>query len=212
MDLTKLLSGNQEPNPRGQADPEQLRILAAARTEFVDHGFRTAAVGNICRRARVSRPTLYRRFGDKDAIFRAVISNEAVSYFSSITTDILAIDDPGARTEEAFVLAARAAYQNDLLASLRKLEPELLADLFTDPTSTNREMVVTAIATTLSTESLPFSEMLGLAEVMVRLFASLLFAPTGNLPMETDVYARALARKYFVPMIEAAVRRAANAE
>lgn len=49
------------------------RLLDAAREEFVAHGIARTAVGDIARRAGVSRPTLYRKCGDKEDIVAAVL-------------------------------------------------------------------------------------------------------------------------------------------
>ncbi|MGH7779183.1 MAG: TetR/AcrR family transcriptional regulator [Candidatus Binataceae bacterium] len=53
-------------------DPERSRerILAAALTEFSQHGFAGARVDRIARRARINKRMLYCYFGDKNALYR----------------------------------------------------------------------------------------------------------------------------------------------
>jgi TetR/AcrR family transcriptional regulator len=56
-------------------DPERTsaRILAAALAEFAAHGFAGARVDAIARRAGINKRMLYHYFGDKEALFRAVL-------------------------------------------------------------------------------------------------------------------------------------------
>ena len=56
-------------------DPEKTsgRILAAALTEFADKGFAGARVDAIARRAGINKRMLYHYFGDKEALFRAML-------------------------------------------------------------------------------------------------------------------------------------------
>jgi len=48
-------------------------ILAAALKEFANHGFAGARVDVIARRAGINKRMLYHYFGDKEALFRAVL-------------------------------------------------------------------------------------------------------------------------------------------
>ena len=59
----------------GARDPERSRaaILAAATAEFARHGLGGARVDRIAARAGANKRMLYYYFGDKDALFRAVL-------------------------------------------------------------------------------------------------------------------------------------------
>jgi AcrR family transcriptional regulator len=59
-------------------NPEQTRerILAAALKEFAEHGFAGARVDRIARRAVANKRMLYHYFGDKNALFRAVLRHK----------------------------------------------------------------------------------------------------------------------------------------
>lgn len=46
--------------------------LNAALTEFVTNGFQGTTIGGVAQRAKASRATVYRMFGSKEALFRAV--------------------------------------------------------------------------------------------------------------------------------------------
>ena len=54
-------------------DRTRERILDAALKEFSAHGFAGARVDAIARRARINKRMLYHYFGDKEALFRAVL-------------------------------------------------------------------------------------------------------------------------------------------
>lgn len=55
-------------------DPVNMRILEAAEAEFASHGFHQAVVSQIADRAGVGKGTVYRRFGDKKALFTCLIT------------------------------------------------------------------------------------------------------------------------------------------
>ena len=61
------------------------RILRAARREFVAKGFAGARVDAIARSAAVNKRMLYHYFGDKEALYRAVLRE-------GIATNLLIID------------------------------------------------------------------------------------------------------------------------
>jgi TetR/AcrR family transcriptional regulator len=59
----------------GTRNPERTRerILTAALKEFAAHGFAGARVDAIARRAAINKRMLYHYFGDKEALFKAVL-------------------------------------------------------------------------------------------------------------------------------------------
>jgi AcrR family transcriptional regulator len=55
------------------------RILKAARKTFLERGFEGASIDEIALAARAGKPTIYARFGDKRALFTAVVTRDVVS-------------------------------------------------------------------------------------------------------------------------------------
>ena len=49
------------------------KLLTAARLEFARHGFAGARVDEIAERAGVNKQLVYHYFGDKDALYLAVL-------------------------------------------------------------------------------------------------------------------------------------------
>jgi TetR/AcrR family transcriptional repressor of mexJK operon len=63
-----------EPHPRRRRQPAKSRaIIDAARRVFLTHGFVGGSVDAIAAAAGVSKQTIYNHYGDKDALFRAVV-------------------------------------------------------------------------------------------------------------------------------------------
>ncbi len=81
------------------------RLMDAARSLFVAHGFAGTSTPAIVDRAGVTRGALYHHFPDKTAIFRAVLEREA----AEVAAAILAADPPGANPLDA-LLAGASAY------------------------------------------------------------------------------------------------------
>ena len=59
-------------------DPERTRerILAGALREFSAHGFAGARVDRIARRSRINKRILYHYFGNKEGLFKAILSRK----------------------------------------------------------------------------------------------------------------------------------------
>lgn len=69
-----------------QTERKHLAIIAAAKAEFIEHGFIAANMDRISQVAEVSKRTLYRHFDSKEALFISVLKiiqdsvNENVQY------------------------------------------------------------------------------------------------------------------------------------
>ncbi|MEI9963202.1 MAG: TetR family transcriptional regulator [Limisphaerales bacterium] len=59
-------------------DRTRARIIAAALKEFSAHGFAGARVDAIARSAAINKRMLYHYFGDKEALFRAVLRRKII--------------------------------------------------------------------------------------------------------------------------------------
>ena len=60
--------------PKELAGEVEQRILDAAQRLFLERGFGGASVDEIAEAARASKPTIYARFPDKEALFAAVVT------------------------------------------------------------------------------------------------------------------------------------------
>jgi AcrR family transcriptional regulator len=63
------------------------RILNAARKIFLGRGFEGASMEEIAVAARAGKPTIYARFGDKRALFTAVVTRDVLSRIAQFNTE-----------------------------------------------------------------------------------------------------------------------------
>lgn len=101
-------------------------ILDAARSALLDFGVRRTTLSDIAARAGVSRMTVYKRFGDLEAIVRAVMRRE----FTAVIERVAAKSQQRsgrARLVELLLTAAHELPSNPLFLKVTFAEPELLA-------------------------------------------------------------------------------------
>lgn len=185
-------------------DTEEQRLLDAARAEFIEHGFRRAAVADIARRAGVSRQTLNRRSGDKDDMVSAVVTREVLEFFLRLGKSLdaeLPVED---RVVELFVTGVRECRTNPVIAAVKKYETDSLSLNLLDVENANYQLVISALTMGLVAESFSAAGARQAAEFLIRITATLLLAPSTALQTETDDQSRDLARTYFIPILNAA--------
>jgi AcrR family transcriptional regulator len=110
----------------GTLDETGSTILDAARAAILDFGVRRITLSDIAARAGVSRMTVYNRFGDLDAVVRALMTREFGSRIEWIARE----REWRHGRERIVALLVRAARQlpaNPLFRKVRASEPELLA-------------------------------------------------------------------------------------
>ncbi len=61
------------------------RVMEAAREVFFEHGFENTSIDAIATAAGVSRTTVYSQFGNKETLFRAILSLEADNALEAAT-------------------------------------------------------------------------------------------------------------------------------
>lgn len=59
-------------------------ILSAARSEFAQYGLAGGRIDRIARAADASKERLYAHFGDKETLFRGVVSADAAEFFAAV--------------------------------------------------------------------------------------------------------------------------------
>lgn len=96
------------PGPKRSpgARPTDDALLDAARAVFADYGFQKATMEAIAERANSTKPTLYAHFGDKEALYRALIEREADALSRWVTAAYeTATDLPMERQVHVYVMA-----------------------------------------------------------------------------------------------------------
>ena len=106
------------------------RLLEAAYRCVARYGIAKTTVDDICREAKVSRPTVYRQFpGGKDVILREVVAWESSRLFGSITRAVAGVTDLVDLLEELIVVAGAEMADHQVLQKVLQTEPERLLPL-----------------------------------------------------------------------------------
>jgi AcrR family transcriptional regulator len=80
----KVRRGRPPKELEGEVDE---RILNAARKLFLSRGFEGASIDEIALAARAGKPTIYARFGDKRALFTAVVTRDVLSRIAKFSSE-----------------------------------------------------------------------------------------------------------------------------
>ncbi|MBO6726564.1 MAG: TetR/AcrR family transcriptional regulator [Rhizobiaceae bacterium] len=91
---------------RDRTDATRAALIAAARALFVDKGYAATGTPEIVTAAGVTRGALYHHFADKEALFRAVVEQEA----ELVAADIERAAPPQASDVAAALSAGGRAY------------------------------------------------------------------------------------------------------
>jgi AcrR family transcriptional regulator len=81
---------------------KQLRIIDAARSVFIRHGYRRVTMGDIADAAGISRAALYLAFSKKEDLFRAVIQQHGRQCLDEIRRDLISLKAPKEKLKRAF--------------------------------------------------------------------------------------------------------------
>ncbi|MEV0066993.1 TetR/AcrR family transcriptional regulator [Amycolatopsis sp. NPDC050768] len=88
-------------NRSTRARPTDDELLDAARTVFVECGFRATTMNAIADRSGSTKPTLYAHFGDKNTLYRRLLDREAAACRARLFAEYERNDGLGLRTQVA---------------------------------------------------------------------------------------------------------------
>ena len=100
------LAGDGEARERADAARNRLRILEAAERLFAEHGPESVSMDDVARAAAVGKGTLFRRFGDRAGLARAVLSTHEAAFQEAIIRGAPPLG-PGAPALERLVAFGR---------------------------------------------------------------------------------------------------------
>jgi AcrR family transcriptional regulator len=118
------------------------RILDAAASCVRDFGVDRVTLAEIARRARVSRPTVYRRWPDTQSILAALLT-------SRITGVLRDAPSGGVGREalvERIVAVAERLRQDDLIMSVFRSAPDLAMVYIAERLGTSQQILIDAVA------------------------------------------------------------------
>ncbi len=162
------------------------QLLSAAIETATIHGIAKLSVGDVAKRAGLSRQTLYRHFPSKEALIAEAVLRETWGLIATVTAAADEHEEPRAALEAGFLAALVATREHPLLDRLVRTEPEaLLPLLITDggPVMTQVRGVVEA----LIAHRLPHLEALPLrrvADIVTRLLVSYAVSAPDDPPEE----------------------------
>lgn len=109
---------SRRPRHRRDAEATQQRILAAARTEFCARGFDGARVDRIADLAEANKRLLYEYFGNKEALYAAVLADAYREIREGEQALALDAYDPAAAMERLVRFTFRHFLENPWFISL----------------------------------------------------------------------------------------------
>ncbi|MFI0238619.1 TetR family transcriptional regulator [Streptomyces sp. NPDC016845] len=183
------------------------RILDAALEQFTLLGLRRSSVDDVAKRAKVSRVTVYRRFQNKDTLVEEVLLRELGRFFQRLDAAVAVLPDMKERVVEGFVVALRHTRAHPLFGGLLRVEPELVLPFFTvqggPSLSVTVEYLTDRLRRAQQAEGRPDGDLRPVAELMVRVAVSFLLNPVSCIELEDEDQARAFARRYLAPLLDA---------
>ncbi|MEU4986131.1 TetR/AcrR family transcriptional regulator [Streptomyces sp. NPDC021969] len=188
-------------------DPTARRILDAALEQFTVFGLRRSSMDDVAKRAGVSRVTVYRRFGTKDTLVEQTLLRENSRFFQRLDQAVAALPTMEERVVEGFVVALRHTRAHPLFGGLLRLEPEVVLPYLTVHGGSSLAATVDYLTGHLrraqQAEDRPGDDPRPVAELMVRVAVSFLLNPASCIEMDDEDQARAFARRYLAPLLNA---------
>jgi AcrR family transcriptional regulator len=195
-----------QPDRADSANEEEqitARLLDAAFEEFSAYGLRRTSMENVAERAGLARSTLYRRFSNKRDLARAVAMRRSRAVLVDLVQVVEGLPTVEDRLVEAFVLGITRARTDGLLLRLLEAEPETVLPYFT----THWDIAL-GVGRGFLAEQLrrsPGPPIKGdpdaAAELIFRLATSIMLAPRGHIPLDSEDDLRTFARAYLVPLL-----------
>lgn len=119
-------------NALNYSDPMLVRILDAGEQCILRFGIRRTSMGEVARVGKLSRGSIYRYFGAKEALVEGIIRRQQEDFLNR-TEAKLEKESSLVDKLTLSVLAGRKDMQEGIFASLAEVEPETLAMMFLDP-------------------------------------------------------------------------------
>lgn len=116
-------------NPIDYDDPMVARILDAAEQCIHRFGIRRTSMGEVARVGKLSRGSIYRHFGDKDALVEGVFRRQQMQFLNRAEA---ALEKESCLVDKMTlsVMLGRQDMRQGIFASLAETEPETVAVMF----------------------------------------------------------------------------------
>lgn len=196
----------------GAADGTDNAILDAAAECVLAFGVRRTSLSEVARRAGVSRPTVYRRWPDRQALVADLMTRELGAVFTEAAG--YEPDRPGqvrAHAVGQFLAAAAGLRAHPLLTKIIQVDPELLQPYVFDRLGTSQRMALGFIAERIRAGQLDGSvrpgDVIAMSATVLFSIQSLVLSArtTADLltPGQLDAEAAVLLDRYLRPVTDA---------
>ena len=112
----------------------------------MDVGLKRTTLADVARRAGVSRMTVYRQWGDLEAIVSALLTSELVALVQECGAAVQALPTARERLVEAGVRTVELLVHHPLYRRVLDLDPELLLPLVVDRFGSTQRAVIALVA------------------------------------------------------------------
>jgi TetR/AcrR family transcriptional repressor of uid operon len=182
------------------------RVAAAALDEFSEHGIRRTSMEDVARRAGVSRMTVFRRFGNKQALVEVVIAREVRRGMEELDLLWEGAEGLEERLVEGFAFAGRYVRDHPLFDGLLRREPEVLLPPLTidggPVLALYRDLIAKRLRAEVDAGRAATSDVEGAAEAIARLAISLLLTRDGEITVDDPGSIVRLVRLVLLPMLQ----------
>ncbi|HHU46014.1 MAG TPA: TetR/AcrR family transcriptional regulator [Actinomycetales bacterium] len=114
-------------------------ILHAARESMMEMGLRRTSIAEIARRAGVSRPTVYRRYADINAIATEVATREFIRVLEGLR---VMPGDARARIVARFRIIVETLASGGFFLNLAETDPELIIRSIMSPRGASQQAII----------------------------------------------------------------------
>jgi AcrR family transcriptional regulator len=121
-------------------------LLAATRECVMDVGLKRTTLADVARRAGVSRMTVYRQYGDLQAIVNALLECELLVLIDEARAAVAGLPTARERLVEAGVRTVEGIARHPLYRRVLDVDPELLLPLVVDRFGSTQRAAIDLIA------------------------------------------------------------------
>ncbi len=188
------------------ADPAD-RILDAAWRCFSHYGFQKTAMEDIAREAGLSRGSVYRRFPDKESLFRAVSEQQTRLFLADVTRRTSKVDGLSAQIALVARMTLDFLRDNPLNAGLARTDPDAFARALSTEGGELLAMSIEVVAP-LVQEAIQRGKVRAdldpkrAAEWITRVVFSLISTPSVTFDSEDPEQREAFVREFLVPGLD----------
>ncbi|QCB49645.1 TetR/AcrR family transcriptional regulator [Rhodococcus sp. PAMC28707] len=187
-------------HPDGDDGP----ILDAAFELFGQVGIARTTIGDVAKRARINRVTVYRRIGSKDELVQAVMARESSRLFASLAKSAAEQSSREDRVAHGFATTIDSVRTNPVLLKMFDSEsPVVLEQLTINASALLEPAIRAATQIALDESGTKTFAVPDAPEIVARVVHSILLTPSAGAPLETYEDLLTFAHRNIVPLLVA---------